>query len=41
MMQMNHGRYLLIACSALALSSCGAIYNPQALPGADAAPQAH
>jgi polysaccharide export outer membrane protein len=37
MMQMNHGRYLLIACSALALSSCGAIYNPQALPGADAA----
>jgi polysaccharide export outer membrane protein len=34
---MNHGRYLLIACSVLALSSCGAIYNPQTLPGEGAA----
>ena len=34
MMQMNFGRYLLIGCSALAISSCGAIYNPQKLPEA-------
>ena len=34
---MNHGIYLLIACSVLALSSCGAIYNPQTLPGEGAA----
>ncbi len=33
---MNYGGYLLIACSALALSSCGAIYNPQTLPEVDA-----
>jgi polysaccharide export outer membrane protein len=34
MMQMNFGRYILLACTALALSSCGAIYNPQKLPEA-------
>ena len=34
MMQMNFGRYLLLACTALAISSCGAIYNPQKLPEA-------
>lgn len=34
MTQMNFCRYLLIACSALAISSCGAIYNPQKLPEA-------
>ena len=37
MMHMNHARYLLIACSALALTSCGTIYKPQALPVEDAA----
>jgi len=31
---MNFGRYILLACSALAISSCGAIYNPQKLPEA-------
>jgi polysaccharide export outer membrane protein len=34
MTQMSFCRYLLIACSALAISSCGAIYNPQKLPEA-------
>ncbi len=29
---MNFGRYILLACSALAISSCGAIYKPQKLP---------
>ena len=32
MMQMNYGKYLFFACSSLAISSCGAIYNPQRLP---------
>ena len=31
---MNFGRYILLACSALAISSCGAIYKPQKLPEA-------
>lgn len=34
MMQMNFGRYILFACSAFAISSCGAIYKPQKLPDA-------
>jgi polysaccharide export outer membrane protein len=37
MMQMNYGRHILFAFSALAISSCGTIYNPQTLPGEDAA----
>lgn len=37
MMCVNPRRYLLIACSALVLSSCGAIYKSQTLPKADAA----
>lgn len=37
MMCVNPRRYLLIACSALVLSSCSAIYKSQTLPKADAA----
>ena len=31
MMHMSRVRYLLIACTAFALMSCGIVYNPQTL----------
>ncbi len=34
---MSYFRYLLIACTAFAITSCGIVYNPQTLPGKDAA----